>query len=144
MASVALPVIFLGGVIVTPVSVIMKRHLRAALMDQDAVYVKHALLILHVKVKWALFLTAIRLVTACQIFMANVRCMSNVIMEMVITVLMVKTIQDRAFVKKDLVLHANPPINVEVDFVHPAPVFIQMEQNATGLTIIVLQEYVVQ
>lgn len=92
MVSVALPVIFLGGVIVTPDSVTMQRHLHVVLMDQDAEYVKHALLILHVKVKWALCLTALSLVSACNSFMANVRLIVNVIMEMVITVIMVKTI----------------------------------------------------
>jgi hypothetical protein len=76
--------------------------------------------------------------------MANVGSMTNVIMEMVKAVIMVKTIQDRAFAKYPLVLHANPPVNVEPDFVRPVIVFGLTVQNATGMAFTVFQEYVVQ
>ena len=57
---------------------------------------------------------------------------------------MVKTIQYRAFVKYPLVLHANHPVNVQMDFVRPASVFSRTVQNATGMAITVFQEYEVQ
>ena len=80
MAHVALPMIFLGGVIASPDSVTIQRHLHAAL-DQDAGYVNNVLLIPHVKVKWALWLSALSLVPARHNFMGNVVPITNVIME---------------------------------------------------------------